>query len=247
MTARRSAQPESDPVYNDMLLAFRDSDFRLAAYRALVRPEKMSELVEKWARAAADTVDVRNAGLEAFFKEKVVAGEYRDIKPSDEDGPFFVKDQYGRRSETYRFQYLQRHTDARELEQAQNAAIEERIRALIKKRIYPDAWINKAVRKADFNLETYGWSIFIQGQLPRFSYLAIELRPELGADFPIVLRGMKKRQGDSSAEIGLIIQRLSGAEDLETVRWAFGQSGARIATMAELNKAALALVERLGT
>jgi hypothetical protein len=245
VTARRFAKLESDPVYNDMLLAFRDADFRLAAYRALVRPEKMSELVEKWARAAADTIDVRNAGLETFFKEKVAAGEYRDVKPSDEDGPFFVKDQYGRRAHTYRFQYLQRHTDAGRLEQAQNAAIDGRVRALIKKG-YPDAWINKAIRNADFNLETYGWSVFIQGQLPRFSYLAIELRPELGADFPIVLRGMKKRQGDGLVEIGLIIQRLSGAEDLETVRWAFAQSGARIATMAELNKAALALVERPG-
>jgi hypothetical protein len=62
--------------------------------------------------------------------------------------------------------------------------------------------------------------------------LSIELRPKLGAEYLAVLRAMRKRQ-DGSA-IGLIVQSVSGAETLATIRWVFN-----IVTMLEITKAAL--------
>ena len=127
-------------------------------------------------------------------------------------------------------------TSRKEIEAAIEADIANLAARLIKSGEAASA-IDAAIRKACFEFEPRGCSVFIGYPCFELPPLAIELRPELGSEYPAVLRAMRKRDGDGRP--CLIVQRVSGAETLETIRWVFGQSHAGIATMAEIAKAAL--------
>ena len=76
MTARKLAKLEADPAYNAMLLAFRDANFRLAAYRALVWPRILHDLAKKM---AADIASIRNAAAEVCINELAAAAAAKQV------------------------------------------------------------------------------------------------------------------------------------------------------------------------
>jgi hypothetical protein len=218
-----------DTAYNNMLLAFRDENFRLAAYKALMSGGAFLAAVRNEARNKVSMADIRNEAARAFFRERVSAGDHLSAEPLNE-GAF--RDGHQCRGET---------------ERAFNAAItaadEAETERLIVSRHSADK-VDNAIRRAHFEFENNGWSVVIDSPGPyawEMSSLSIELRPELGADFPAVLREMKKRTANGG--IGLVIQGLSGAGTYETIRWVFRQNAAGIARMTEVTNAALALTE----
>ena len=67
----------ADPVYNDMLLSFRDADFRVAAYKAMVTEKEIGRPIATAARSAAGVVSARNATVSAFIQRQEAAGLHR--------------------------------------------------------------------------------------------------------------------------------------------------------------------------
>ena len=226
MTTRK---PIDDTAYNNMLLAFRDESFRLAAYKALMSGGAILAAVRNEARNKTSMADIRNEAARAFCRERVSAGDHLGAEPLNE---FAFRNSHQCRGET-----------ERAFNAAITAAVEAETERLIVSRHSADK-VDKAIRRAHFEFENNGWSVVIDSPGPyawEMSSLSIELRPELGADFPIVLQEMKKRTANGG--IGLILQGLSGAETYETIRWVFRQSAAGIAKMTEVTNAALALTE----
>jgi hypothetical protein len=226
MTARNRID---DTAYNNMLLAFRDENFRLAAYKALMPGGSILAAARNEARSQSSMVDVRNEATRAFFKERVAAGDYLGAEPPNE------------------YAFRNGHQCRGETERAFNAAITSAVEAETERLIvsrHSAHKVDNGIRRAHFEFENNGWSVVIDSPGPfawEMSSLSIELRPELGADFPVVLREMKKRTANGG--IGLILQSLSGADTYETIRWVFRQSAAGIAKMTEVTNAALALTE----
>ena len=74
---RHDCQPTADPVYNEMLLSFREADFRLAAYKAMVTGKEIGRAIVTAARSAAGVVSARNATVSAFIQRQEAAGLHR--------------------------------------------------------------------------------------------------------------------------------------------------------------------------
>lgn len=102
--------------------------------------------------------------------------------------------------------------------------------------------ILERIRQCKVEFEFHGWDVFLAGGSYDLPSLALELKPQIGDDYPAILRTMKKRKSgyyepDQWWRV-LIIDRFEAeGASLDDVKWTFEQSGIVVRTLAEVRAA----------
>lgn len=93
--------------------------------------------------------------------------------------------------------------------------------------------VDDLVSARGVEFEVRGWDVVIRGPLWMNGFLWVELKPQLGDDYPVVLRTIKGRQADGPR--ALIVDRFEAeGATLDDVKWTFGQSRIAVRTLAEI-------------
>ena len=98
------------------------------------------------------------------------------------------------------------------------------------------AWVVKEINEASIEFESNGWDIVIREPGWFLPTLAIELKPQVGDDYPAVLRAIK-----NEGRPVLIVDRFEAeGVTLDDVKWIFQQSRIAVRTLAEIRALMLA-------
>ena len=215
-----SAPDAPTPEHNRLQLLFRDPKMQIAVYRAVVDKQELDDRTLKQLGDHSSVITAGDTAALTVIDEEIVAGRLTPCKPIRRSG-FANRDRDWDRvwvwpCELSRLfpprQNRASDYEARELgwtnhkvgadagsdtgataRQAASLRLEEMLKNGEARKFVDDAITEQGVE-----FEVRGWDVVVRGPDWLSKPLSIELKPQIGDDYPAILRTMKGRVGSNS-------------------------------------------------